>query len=125
MEEVLKIVKEELTDISVPYEYMMWTSSVNGAYFVGELSETPVDTEDGLKLYTLLLTGTTRGTWLELEQYRQKIEGHFPAVYGLRKSTANGAAVFYYSHSFPVPTGEAELKRIEIYIDIKEWRAIT
>lgn len=119
---VLGIVNEELTSIGVPYEFMQWTSAVEYPYFVGEYTETPTVTEDGYKETTLILTGTTKGSWLELEQIRAKIENHFPAVCGLRKSTENGTVVIYYGNSFPVPTGEADLKRIQINLNIKEWK---
>jgi hypothetical protein len=124
MTTVLNTINAELNSIGVPYEFMRWTSAVNGAYFVGEISETPTDTEDGGKEYSLILTGTTRGSWLELENYRAKIEDHFPTVYGLRKSTDDGAVVIFYSHSFPVKTGEAEVKRIQINLQIKQWKGM-
>ncbi len=63
---VLGIITEELNSIGVPYEYIRWTSAVQYPYFVGELSEMTIVTEDGAKEYTLLLTGTTRESWLEL-----------------------------------------------------------
>lgn len=122
MMSMLGIFAAEMGILDVPYEYMRYTSTVNGAYWVGEYTDTPTTTEDGHKEGTLLLTGTTRGTWLELEQVRAKIERHFPTIYGLRKSTDNGAVVFYYDNAFPVDTGEADLKRIQINVKVKEWR---
>jgi len=121
---VLGIIKNELDSIGVPYEFMMWTSAVQYPYFVGEYSETPTNSEDGYKESTILLTGTTKGSWSELEQLRAKIENHFPAVYGLRKATDTGAVVLFYGNSFPVYTGEADLKRIQINIEVKEWRCV-
>ena len=113
---------KEMTSIGVPYEFMRWTGDAQDVYFVGEYSETPTATEDGYKESTILVTGTAKGSWLELERYRAMIENHFPAVYGLRKSTDTGAVVFYYDNSFPVDPGEAELKRIQINIAVKEWK---
>lgn len=122
---VLGIISEELHGIGVPYEFMQWTSDVVYPYFVGEYSEFPSVTEDGHKESTVILTGTTKGSWLELEQIRAKIESHFPAVCGLRRSTDTGTVVVYYGNSFPVPTGEADLKRIQINLDIKEWKGMS
>lgn len=119
---VLGIFATEMKSIGVPYEFMRWTSDVEYPYWVGEYSETPTDTEDGYKEMTLLLTGTTKGSWLELEQQKAKIENHFPAIYGLRKSIEGGTVVFYYSNSFPVDTGEADLKRIQVNIQVKQWK---
>ena len=119
---MLGVFATEMGNLDVPYEFMQWTSDVNGAYFVGEYSETPTVTEDGYKESTLMLTGTTSGSWLELEQIRAKIESHFPAEYGLRESTDTGSVAFYYANSIPVPTGDANLKRIQINIQVKEWK---
>ena len=121
---VLGAVKTELHSIGVPYEFMRWTSAVDGAYFLGEYSEVPTMSEDGYKEINLILTGTTRGTWLELEEYRAKIESHFPSVYGLRKQTDKGAMAIFYENAFPVPTGEADLKRIQINLLIKSWKGL-
>lgn len=119
---LLGILAHELTSIGVPYEFMQWTSAVQYPYFVGEYTEAPSTTEDGQKETTVLLTGTTRGSWLELEQARKKIEEHFPATYGLRMPTDDGGVVVSYANSFPVPTTEADLKRIQINLQVKEWK---
>lgn len=121
---VLKIINEELTLLRIPYEFMQWTAPVTYPYFVGEYSEFATDAEDGSKETSFILTGTTRGSWLELEQMKAKIEGHFPATHGLRKSTDAGAVAIFYENSFPVSTGEADLKRIQINLRVKEWRMI-
>lgn len=118
---LLGVLSTELNKI-VPYEFMRWTSDVEYPYFVGEYTEMTTDTEDGYKESTLLVTGTTRGDWLELERCRESIENHFPAVGGLRVSTGNGTAVVYYGNSHPVQTGESDLKRIQINLQIKEWK---
>ena len=120
----LNTVKDELHIIGVPYEFMRWTGPVNGQYWIGEFTETPTDTEDGAKEGTLILTGTTRGSWLELVQTKEKIENHFPTVYGLRKTTDDGAVVIFYDNSFPIDTGEAELKRIQINLQVKQWKGM-
>ena len=122
MTSVLKTIKEELNSIDVPYEFMRWTSAVKYPYFVGEYSETPTDTEDGYEESTMMLTGTTKGLWLELENIKEKIKNHFPNPYGLRKSTGDGTVVIFYENSFPVDTGESDLKRIQINLKIKKWR---
>lgn len=121
---VLKIMNEELASIGVPYEFMRWTGPVTSAYFVGEYIEVPSAAEDGSEETSFILTGTTQGSWLELEQHKEKIKGRFPAAGGRRFSTAIGSAAIFYENSFPVPTGEADLKRIQINLRVKEWRMI-
>lgn len=124
IERVLGIISAELNNIGVPYEFMMWTAPVSGRYWVGEYSETVTDAEDGYGEGTIILTGTTSKAWLELMQDRQKINDHFPSVGGFRKTTDKGAVVIFYDNSFPVPTGEADLKRIQINLHVKTWKGM-
>lgn len=121
---VLGIIAAELHKIGVPYEFMRWTSRPEYPYFVGEYTESGTLTEDGAKEYTLLLTGTTKGSWMSLEEHKEKIEDHFPSVGGFRTSTDEGAVVIFYDNSFPVDTGEADLKRIQINLQIKAWKGM-
>lgn len=121
---VLGIIKDAMHTLGVPYEFMQWTDDVQYPYWVGEYSETPTDSEDGYKESTVILTGTTKGSWLELEQARQKIEDHFPNIGGLRVPTDTGTVVIFYGHSFPVETGVMDLKRIQINLQIKEWKGM-
>ena len=118
----LGIIATELNSIGVPYEFMRWTSAVEDTYFIGEYSETPTMTEDGYREITLMVTGTTIGSWMDLERYRAKIEHHFPSIYGRRLATDTGAVLVFYGNSFPVDAGDANLKRIQINLEVKEWR---
>lgn len=122
IETALAIASDELKSIEVPYEFMQWTSPVENRYWVGEYTEPDTDTEDGYEEITLILTGTTRNLWAELIQDRAKIKGHFPPAGGFRKSTDNGAVAIFYENSFPVPTGEMDLKRIQVNLKIKAWK---
>ena len=122
---ILGVIKSELNSIEVPYEFMRWTSDVVYPYWIGEYSETPSVTEDGYKETSFILTGTTKGNWLELEKQKQKIERHFPSIGGLRLSTDTGAVAIFYENSFPVDTGDAELKRLQVNLTVKEWRDMT
>lgn len=124
IEKALGIATTELNSIDVPYEFMRWTSSVEDRYWVGEYSETTTINEDGYEEGTLLLTGTTRDSWMVLMQDRTKIKDHFTQIGGLRFPTDNGVVVFFYENSFPVDTGEADLKRIQINLHIKMWKGM-
>lgn len=123
-EDVLSFLASELGALSIPYMFMEWTSTpVPNPYFVGEYSETEPTTEDGLQESTFIITGTTRGTWLSLEQAKNKIKSAFDPVEGNTAIFENGSGVaVFYANSFPVPTGEEELKRIQINLTVKEWR---
>lgn len=123
-ETVLGIVNNELKKIGVPYEFMRWTSDVRYPYWIGEFTESPTDTEDGYQDCTFMLTGTIKGSWLELLQQKAKIQDHFPTVGGLRTITDQGVVVIFYSNSFPVDTGDEDLKRIQINLQIKAWKGM-
>ena len=119
---ILELVKREMDSINIPYEFMRWSKPGQYPYFVGEYTETPTDSEDGYEESTLILTGTTKNLWSELEEYKKKIKDHFPNPYGLRLSVDDGTVVIFYENAFPVDTGEADLKRIQINLQIKKWR---
>lgn len=118
----LKFIDEQMGVIAVPYELGEWTSRVRYPYFVGECTEEPITTEDGAEQSTMILTGFNRGGLLALEAAKAKIKKHFPAIEGLRADTDSGSIAVFFDGSFPVPTGEAELKKIEIHLKIKEWK---
>lgn len=120
--EKLKFISEQLEAIGVPYEFGQWSSEVVYPYFVGEITEEPTATEDGQESSTMLLTGFTRGEYLELETIKEKIKRHFHPVHGLRGWVGETAIVVFFDGSFYVPTGEADLKRIQINLQIKEWK---
>ena len=118
----LKFINEQMNAIAVPYEFMEWTSPVVYPYGVGEITEDPVTTEDGEEQSTLLLTYFHRGKMIDLLEIKEKIKKHFHPIYGLRGTTDSGTIAVFFDGSFPVPTGEAELKRMEIHLKIKEWK---
>lgn len=117
----LKFISEKLERLKIPYAFEEWTANeVSDPYFVGEYNEVESTEreENGYQETTFILTGTGR-KWLGLEQAKEIIENSITETAIL--PNGNGIAVFY-SNSFPVPTGDAELKRIQINLTIKEWR---
>ena len=118
----LKFINEQMGVIAVPYEFGEWTSPVSYPYGVGEITEDPITTEDGAEQSTLLLTFFNRGKMIDLLEIKEKINKHFPPVYGLRGDTEGGTIAAFYDGFFSVPSGEADLKKIQINIIIKEWK---
>lgn len=116
----LKFISDTLDSLNINYQFGEWsTNPVPDPYFVGEYTESESLTreEDGLQEATFMLTGT--GTsWLTLEQAKASIENNISRTAIL--PNGNGIAVFY-AGSLIVPTGDAELKRIQINLTIKEW----
>lgn len=121
----LNFISAAMESAGILYEFMEYTSAIDSisAYWVGEYSEAEPVTEDGLQETQFILTGTGKGSWLELEEQKEKIEQLFPAIAGRTAILDNksGIAVFY-GNAFPVPTGDGFLKRLQINLTVKEWK---
>jgi hypothetical protein len=117
-----KFISDELGVLAVPYEFGEWTKEVKYPYFVGEINETATMTEDGYEESTMLLTGFTRGKYIDLEIIKEKIKSHFNPITGMCAKTDSGSIAVFFNGSNFIPTNEAELKRIQINLLIKEWK---
>ena len=122
MKATLKIISDAMQEMELAYGLARFNGTAD-PYFVGEYQETESFAENGLQESTFLLTGFSRGEWLGLENAKEKIENYFNRVSGKTVITDNGsAAAIFYAHSMIVPTNDAELKRIQINLNIKEWK---
>lgn len=125
--EALKIISDDMASLGIEYDIGTYSGDEKGKviypYFVGEYQEIEPYTEDGLQETMFMLNGFSRGSWSALEEAKEKIERHYSKVDGNRMITANGTAVvIFYANSLIVPTGDAELKRIQINLRVKEWK---
>ena len=118
----LKFISDQMAALGILYEFGEWTSDVKYPYFVGEITEEPTTTEDGLEESTLILTGFNRGKYIDLDTVKNKIKQHFSPICGLCAATDSGSIVVFFDGSFYVPTGEADLKKIQINLKIKQWK---
>lgn len=119
---VLKLISDTLSTAGINYEFGEWSSDIVYPYFVGEYTESEPYTEDGLYEIDFILNGFSRDTWITLETAKQTIENSFS---NCTQILSNGSGVdVSYAGSFIVPTGDAELKRIQINLKIKEWKVI-
>lgn len=118
--ETLGYIKGLLTDSGLSYAFARWNGDLVFPYWIGEYSETDSIDEDGMVESDFILTGTTEGTWLELQTEKEKVERLF------RDRTtilASGIGVcMSFERSLIVPTESDALKRIQINISVKEWR---
>lgn len=127
--EALLIIFEAMRSLGINYDFMEWNGEPSYPYFVGEYQEVPPLNEDGMQETTFILTGFARDLDGEksacpaLEEAKEKISSYFSKVGGKTVITASGAAVaVFYSNSLVIPTGNAELKKIQINLTVKEWR---
>lgn len=89
-------------------------------YYVGSYKENDAEAEDGGQEAAFTVTGWTRGEWLDLEQDKATIKSLFPAV-GATAILAGSGVVVSYVRAQPIPTGDPELKRIDITLQVQEW----
>ena len=117
----LEYMKNLMQSMGIPYEFMRWNIEPPECYFVGEYLESPslVREESGKQDSTFILRGFTRGSWLQLEQYKAIIEKNCARTAIM--ADGSGIAVFYDSATI-VPTMDNELKSIKINLSIQEWR---
>ena len=120
--EKLKFISDQMEAIGVPYEFGEWSNDIEYPYFVGEITEDEPTTEDGLEQSVMMISGFHRGKYIDLLDIRTRIKQHFDPTHGLRAKTASGAIAVFYAGSLYAPTGEADLKRIQINLRIKEWK---
>lgn len=118
--ESLEFIKQELHSLGINYEFGEWTSDIVYPYFVGSFIEVP--TEDGPSETTFILEGFTRGSYFELLQTKDKIEKHFRNGLTAILENHSGVAVVYENANCDIPTGDANLKKVQINLTVKEWK---
>lgn len=122
----LSVIKSAMKELGLNYSYMEEpmdddeTSEPVYPYFVGEYMEAESISEDGVQEATFILNGYARESWSELEKSKDKIKSYFPQI-GKTVIVDGSTVAVFYSHSIPVRTVDAEIKKIQINLDIKEW----
>lgn len=122
----LKTIKDSMKEIGVNYQYKKWKGHPVYPYFVGSYQEVPTPGEDGMQETSFILTGFSRSDGsvdgvLQLEDAKEKIENYFDI--GKVVNVDGTAVAIFYANTFgDLPTGDAELEKIEINLTIKEWR---
>ena len=120
--EPLKLISDGMEALGLNYAFERWKDEPKYPYFTGEYQETQAASEDGMQECDFILTGWHRGEIAALEEAKEKIENYFYRD-GRTAIASNGnAVVVSYSNSFVIPSGDAELKKIEIHLSVKEWK---
>lgn len=119
---VLGYINNKLSEI-INYEFGMWTSEkLVFPYWVGEYQELGFNTEQQKQEYSFTLTGTTNGTWLDLENDKKKIKQLF-ADHTAMIEVGHGVAV-YFNTALQIPSEDETIKRMQIILTIHEWGLI-
>ena len=120
--EALKYISDCMDELSIPYEFMEWTGGLSFPFFVGEYSDIEPQNEDGMSACTFILTGTTNQSYMTLETIKEMVKDYFTDTGKTAILDSGSGIAVSFSTSFPVPTGETGLRRIQINLNIKEWR---
>ena len=114
MIDVLTILNNEIEKQNIPYTFDTWDKDIELPQFIGEISETPTNDEDGKSEYSFILTGyATSYSYLfgVAEQLKTKYK---------TSATIDGI-VITYNNTFTVKNGTDDLKQIQINMTIKKW----
>ena len=108
-----------LDEAGIKYSFARFDKAED-TYWIGEYYESESANEDGMIESDFILTGTTEGSWLELERQKETI------IRSFRNSTVilsggNGLAI-EYENALVIPTDTESIKRIELHLSVKEWR---
>ena len=122
MTEALQTISTAMEALGLPYAFMVYNKApLPPLYFVGEYTEIAGTTEDGRQEATFHLTGYTRGTWLELEQAKERIRKYFYTSYTAVTGSGTGLAISY-ANALTLATNDAEIKRIQVNLNVQEWK---
>lgn len=120
---VLGALDVALSALGISYEFGEWSdTNVPQTYWTGEYFEEPNDVESGLISTEFVLTGVTRGKFSNLEMEKELIRRNFQ--HGFRFIMVDGTGVHVaYNNATMIPTDDENLHRIEVSLDVKQWRA--
>lgn len=120
---IRKLVASAMQELGIEYGFLTYFKDpIVYPYFIGQYTESAPINEDGMQESRFSLYGYTRGSWEELEEKKEQIEAFFNKASGKTVITENGSAVaVFYESALTIPTGNAELKRIQINLICKEW----
>lgn len=119
MTDVLEIISNELKKLKINYQFVRYNGKVSYPYFVGEISTDEFISENNYQEGTCFINGFTRGAWLDLINASEKIKQSFA---DFRTITKSGSGISITVAAFSViPCEDAELKRIQITLNIQEW----
>jgi hypothetical protein len=122
--ETLGLINDGMTELGLEYQFGTYDKRpIVYPYWVGEYQEFDTITEDGLQETTVILNGFSRGSWHDLERDKTKIENYYGRVSAKTVISDSGSGVAVsFSDALIVPTGDAELKRMQINLKVQEWK---
>lgn len=122
---ITEFMAEEMDALGINYDFEEWEGEPVYPYVTGEYQEVESLDEDGEQETQFILNVFARGITAhgELEEVKKRIKKHFPKIGGRLATIGEGSrvAIFYANTLGNIPTGDADLKKIQINLKIKEW----
>lgn len=119
-EELLEVINKELSKF-LNYEYDEYTGELKYPYAVGEHHERDYQYEQNGTVGEFILTVFNRGTRKELLDIKEQVKKVFADYEATTKSGT--VSISYRTKNF-IRSGEAELKKMEIYLDTNYWEGV-
>ena len=118
--ETLSYLNGLISGAGVNYAFARWNGEITSPYWVGEYSELEGLYEDGMTESELILTGTSEGSWMGLQEEKERIER---LLRGRTSVLASGMGLAIdFEQALVIPTESEMLKRIQLNFSVKEWR---
>ena len=117
--ELLKVINEELLSLNINYEYGEYKSELKYPYAVGEYTEQDYQFENNITNGEFILIVFHRGNELDLINIKEQIKERFA---DFRKVVEGGTV--YVSYRNKLFIREADLKKLEIYLDTKTMKGV-
>lgn len=118
--ETLHYIDDLLQRNGINYAFGLMSGEITYPYWVGEYTESEPMYENGLQESDFMLNGFHRGEWITLQAAKEKIERIFSNVV-LVLPSGMGLAI-HYVNALIIPQSEAGLWRIQINLNVKEWK---
>lgn len=93
--EILEYMNLKLKEL-LPYQYYEWSTKAVYPYWIGEYSEIPSNTEDGLGEDTMMITGTTKGSVIDLENGKEILRKAFSTIKGYHAVLDSGTHILVF-----------------------------
>lgn len=128
MLEVLNVLNAHLEQLGLNYEFGQYSKTPpDYPYWVGDYTESDGMTEDGKEIPVIILSGFTRGKFIDLETEKEAIKEHFKMGVSEVVQTDSGKKVsvniwFLDSMNIPNTENEMDMKRCEIHLQTKIWK---
>lgn len=120
--EILEYMNLKLKEL-LPYQYYEWSTKVVYPYWIGEYSEIPSNAEDGFGEDTMMITGTTKGSVIDLENGKEILRKAFSTIKGYHAVLDSGTHILvFYDTVTSIPTDGNDIKRLQVNLQIKSWK---